>query len=619
MSIAILRKTIALAVLILLFVSYLPAQKASTEGARASGRFDISEKSWKWADKELKKMTLDEKIGQTLSLGINATYYNQDNPAFKEIQRQVVQNKIGGIILFAGPVYESVHVVNRMQALAKYPLLISADFETGVGMRFEDTFNFPWTMAIGATGDPELARRVGLIAAREARAMGVYHVFAPVADINNNADNPVINVRSYGEDPQDVARFSVAFSEGLQAGGVLATAKHFPGHGDTAVDSHRGLPSIDHTRAQLETTELVPFRALVKAGIGSIMVAHIALPKIDNTEIKPLKDPGAQTDTELGGEVYTEATSVPSTLSPVINGQILRKDIGFDGLIVTDALSMSGLTLYVNNEEGPARAFMAGADVLLKPVSIDQAIKGMKDAIASGKITEERLNQSVRKIMAVKHELGLVKNRIAPLENIDSVVSGAETLNLADEIARKAITLVRNDANLLPLKDLANKKVFYFALSNGEDRNTVGVSFMRTLRANGIRAEQMTLDMRATPEEARAVLEKANKADIVIAGLFGRVRSGAKNSVGLPEPGAMALRQLLESKKPMIAISFGNPYFLNSFPAMTTYLTAYGDMSTLQRAAANAILGKQAITGKLPISLPGLAPRGTGIQLSAGK
>jgi beta-N-acetylhexosaminidase len=616
MSIGI-RRIVSLAVLILIFVSHLPAQKSETAPPLASGRFELSEKAIKWANKQLKEMTLEEKIGQTLSLGINATYYNQERDSYKELERQVVQNKIGGIILFAGPVYESVHIVNRMQALARYPLLISSDFETGVGMRFDSTTNFPWAMAVAAGGDPELARRQGVIVAREAKAMGVFHVFAPVADVNNNPDNPVINARSYGEDPADVARFVTAFTQGLQAGGVLATAKHFPGHGDTAVDSHRGLPSIDHTRAQLDKTEFVPFKALIDSGIGSIMVAHIALPKIDPTEVKPLAHPDAQVEVEQGAEVITQATSIPSTLSSTVIDQILRKDLGFKGLVVTDALSMSGLTLYVHNDEGPARAFMAGADVLLKPVDIDAAIKGMKEYIAAGKITEARLDDSVRRILAIKYQLGLVKDRISPLENIDTVVSSVETQKLSEEIARRAITLVRNDDKMIPLNDLSNKSVFLLALSNGEDRNFISASLTASLRQAGVKLEVQTLDLRSTPEEARAALAKADKADIVIAGLYGRVRSGAKNSTGLPEAGVDALKKLLKTDKPVIGVSFGNPYFLNAFPELKTYVVAYGDMTTLQRAAGAAILGTQDITGRLPITIPDLAPRGTGIQLKA--
>src|ERR671933_69953 len=225
-----------------------------------------SKDALKWADAELKRMTLDEKVGQLISVGINAKFLNQESDEFKELRRQVEQNHIGGIILFRGPVYESVHLVNRMQQFARVPLLVSADLEAGSGMRFDDATDFPWNMAVGATGNPDYARRQGALTAREARALGVAQIFAPVADVNNNAANPVINVRSYGEDPQAVARMVAAFIEGAQSAGVLATAKHFPGHGDTATDSHRGLPVINLPRTRLESVELVPFRAAIAAG-----------------------------------------------------------------------------------------------------------------------------------------------------------------------------------------------------------------------------------------------------------------------------------------------------------------------------------------------------------------
>ena len=249
-----------------------------------------SKDALKWADKQLKKMTLEEKVGQLISVGVNATFLNQDSEAFKTLRRQVVENHIGGIILFRGPVYESLVLMNRMQQLAPYPLLISADLEAGAGMRFDDTVNFPWNMAVGATGNPDFARRQGAITAREARAIGVQQIYAPVVDVNNNAANPVINVRSYGEDPAEVARFGAAFTEGAQSAGVIATAKHFPGHGDTAIDSHRGLPEINVSRARLDAVELVPFRATIAAGVGSVMVAHIGLPQIDPTRVTPLRE-----------------------------------------------------------------------------------------------------------------------------------------------------------------------------------------------------------------------------------------------------------------------------------------------------------------------------------------
>src|SRR5438132_7516258 len=319
-------------------LSLLVAQLVFANGVQSMGRRVPSfEKSYRpysrkpskkaldWANQQLKRMSLDEKIGQLISVGVNATFLNQDSEAFKALRRQVVDNHVGGIILFRGPVYESVVLVNRMQELAKYPLLISSDLEAGSGMRFDDTVNFPWNMAIAATGNPDYARREGELTAREARAMGVQQIYAPVADVNNNAANPVINVRSYGEDPSDVARFVAAFIAGAQRGGVIATAKHFPGHGDTATDSHRGLPEIDVTRERLNSVELVPFRAAVDAGVGAVMDGHIGLPLIDSTTITPLpRDVKLKPmDTDENGEIVAVKGTMPTTLSPVMNG-ILR-------------------------------------------------------------------------------------------------------------------------------------------------------------------------------------------------------------------------------------------------------------------------------------------------------
>jgi beta-N-acetylhexosaminidase len=595
---------------ILLITGFVSFSAGLHVAAAQKQKFRPSEKAQKWADKQLKKMSLDEKIGQLVHIGINAQYLSQDSNEYKELMRNVSENKIGGVVVFVGGVYETVHLVNRMQENAKIPLLISADFETGVGMRFPDTVNFPWNMAIAATGNTEFARRQGEIVAREAKAMGVRQVFAPVVDVNNNADNPVINVRSYSENPADVARFAVAFTEGLQSQNVLATAKHFPGHGDTNVDSHRGLPIIDLPKSRLDAVELVPFKAVVDAGIGSVMVAHISLPQIDPTEAKPLKQAIAATDTDA--EIVTEKATLPSTLSPVVITQMLKKELGFDGLIVTDAMSMSGLTLYFNQDEAAVRAFLAGADILLKPADTDLAIKGLKEAVQSGRISEERLNESVKKQLAWKFQLGLEKEKITPIEQIDKIVSSNPTRILTNEIAEGAITLVKNDDNALPLAK--DKKVFYLGITNGDDRAFSGNSFQRELRINGYRFESVTLDERSTEADVRLALKKASEADVVLAGLFGRVRSGAKNSVGLPDAAARVLREVLQSNKKVISLSFGNPYLLKNFPEMKTYIVAYGDMSSLQRASAKALTGTTDFKGKLPITV-GNYPRGTGLTL----
>jgi len=576
-----------------------------------------SSKALKWANDVLRKMSLEEKVGQLISIGVNATFLNQDSDAFRVLKRHIEANKVGGIILFRGSVYESVILVNRLQELARYPLLISADLEAGAGMRFEDTVNFPWNMAVAATGNPEYARRQGEITAREARALGVQQIFAPVVDVNNNAANPVINVRSYGEDPAEVARFAAAFTEGAQAAGAIATAKHFPGHGDTAVDSHRGLPEINISRERLSTIELIPFQATVNAGVGAVMVGHIALPQIDATTIKPL--PSYQrskpTDTEEDGEIVAEEATMPATLSPVM-GAILRNDLKFPGMIVTDAMSMSGLTIYFTQEEAAVRALEAGADMLLKPADVDATFWGVLNAVKKGRITEQRVEESARKILAAKYDLELVDQRLTPVDTLDRRVNGQDVQALATKIAEHAVTLVRDEDKLVPLKNLKpGSKVFNLAVTNGDDRAWIANSFASKLKRSGLEVETIVLDERSTDKEVQKAIEKAQAADLVLASLYGRVRSGQKLSVGIPDTGARALSAAIAAKKPIVGISFGNPYLLQGFPGLRTYIVAYGDMPSLQQAVARALLGEIDVVGKLPISLPGLYPRGTGIQL----
>lgn len=576
-----------------------------------------SSNALKWANEELRKMSLEEKIGQLISVGVNATFLNQDSEPFRTLKHHIENNKVGGIILFRGPVYESVILVNRMQQLAKYPLLVSADLESGAGMRFDDTVNFPWNMAVAATGNPEYAKRQGEITAREARALGVHQVFAPVVDVNNNPANPVINVRSYGEDPAEVARFGAAFTQGAQAAGVIATAKHFPGHGDTAVDSHRGLPEINVGRERLNTVEFVPFQASVDAGVGAVMVAHIALPKIDATAVKPLPQSvkSKPIDTGEGDEIIEEKVAVPATMSPIM-GDILRKDLKFNGMIVTDALSMSGLTIYYTQEEAAVRALESGADMLLKPADVDASFRGVREAVKSGRITEQRVEESARKILAAKYDLGLVEQRITPVDSIDRVVGSKDVRELAAEIAEHAVTLVRDEDKIVPLKNLKpESRVFNLAITNGEDRNWIANPFITTLQRTGLKVESVVLDERSSERDVQKAIERAKSSNVVFASLYARVRSGQVSSVGIPESGARALSALIEAKTPVVGISFGNPYLLQKFPGLRTYMVAYGDMPSLQHAVARALMGQIDITGRLPISLPGLYPRGTGLQV----
>lgn len=570
----------------------------------------------RWADKQLAKMSLDEKIGQLIHVGVNARFANRESRFFKELLRQVTENKIGGIIFFGAPIYETTILANRMQEAAKIPLLLSLDAETGIGMRFEDADNFPWAMAVAATGEPELASRMGEIAGREAKAVGIRHIYAPVLDVNNNPANPVINVRSFGEDPEDVARYGVAFALGIQSRGVIATAKHFPGHGDTNIDSHRGLPVIDLPRERLDRIELLPFRRAIEAGIGSVMIGHIALPQIDNEVIKPLREYKGG-DAEPEAEIVTEAATIPATLSHKIQTDLLRNELGFKGLIVSDAMSMSGLTLYFTQEEAGVRALMAGTDILEKPSDPDAMIRGLKGAVASGRIPMARLDEAVRRQLEWKFAVGLSKNKITPIDEIDKVVSGPDSSALASEIAAKAITLVRDENGTIPLSD--SGRITVIGISNGFDGPLTMAPFTNALRSNGLRFSQVYLQENSPASQNEAARKAISEADTVIFGLYGRVRSGARNSVGIPENGAALLREVLASGKKVVGISFGNPYILTAFPDMKTYLVAYGDMPSLQQAAALAVLGRRSISGRLPISLPGMYPKGTGIIVPAIK
>ena len=586
---------------------------SASQGPRAKTAFEPSKDSWNKAAKLVRKMSTDEKIGQLIHVGVNARYTNQDSAFYQDLKRHVVENKVGGIIFFVGPVYETVHLANRMQESAKHPLMISLDAETGIGMRFLEAEIFPWAMAVGATGEPELARRMGVVAGREARATGFQHIFAPVLDVNNNPENPVINVRSFGEDPETVARFGVAFIDGLQSQRILATAKHFPGHGDTSVDSHRALPIVNRTRKQLDEIELLPFRKAIESGVGSIMIAHIGLPEIDPEPIQPLSSPATSTYVEDPDHADIRPGIIPTSLSAKIQTGILRNEFGFKGLIVSDAMDMSGLTIYFTPEESAVRAMLAGTDILEKPFDVSKTVAGIRAAVDSGRLPMSRLDDAVTRQIAWKYEMGLFKTRITSLDGIDRIVSNAETRQLGDEIAAKAVTLVRNDEGLLPME--RNGKIAVLGISNGFDGPPTMAVFSNELKNAGLKFTPAYVQENTMPPQMEAARKTVRDADVLVVGLYGRVRTGASNSAKIPENGAALIREAFAAGKKVIGVSFGNPYVLSSFPEMKTYLVAYGDMPSLQRAAARSILGTQNTVGKLPITLPGLHPRGTGIQL----
>jgi len=556
-------------------------------------------------------MSLDEKVGQLFVCVSPGTFMNERSPKYLELLRQVRENHVGGIHWATWTnVFEGAFLTRRLQEAARVPLLVSADLEAGVGMRFSDTTYWPWPMAVAAAGDPELARRQGEILGEEARAIGLNQVYAPVADVNVNPDNPVINVRSFGEDPEEVARYVSAFVRGVESRGVIATVKHFPGHGDTRIDSHRSLPVLEVSRERLEKIELVPFRAAIAAGVGAVMTAHLSVPSLD-AEPAPVR-PGGLADNPytLDPAEATRNATLPASLSPKITEGLLRGELGFRGIVVTDALDMGGIVDHFDHGEAAVRAILAGADEVLKSTDTDAAIASVKQAVQSGRISRDRVDLSVRRILDAKARAG---EPLPDRERIFRVVDSPAHRAVAEEIARRSVTLVRERAGALPL----DRKAKLFELVFADADRTVGMDLNRALKARMQGpVETALLDSRSNDAEISAALENAARADVVVLALFVRFQSG-RGSIALAPQLKAAAKKLLATGARVVAISFGSPYVLREVPELETYLCAWGAQTDMQVAAARALLGETAITGRLPITIPDLAPRGSGLQKPA--
>lgn len=584
----------------------------------------LSKKEEKWVRDTLKKMTLDEKVGQMfLADAYYSGFWNRENAAYKELQHRIADNKVGGILVFRSDVWPTAVLNNRWQELAKTPLLISSDLEMGLGMRFDDT---PWwapNMAVAATGDPKWARLHGEATAKQARAMGVNWLYAPSVDVNNNPDNPVINVRSYGEDPAQVSAFAKAFIEGAQAAGALACAKHFPGHGDTATDSHIGLPVVDVSRERLEKLELVPFRAAIDARVASIMSAHIALPQIETELAAPVRQFSETEAAEFKSltEVSGVNVTLPGTLSPKVLTGILREELKFNGIVVTDAMNMAGVAARYTPAEAAIRAIKAGADLIIKSPDIDAAIAGVKQAVTTGEITAARLDASVERMLRAKAALGLSVRKTVDLNGVDRLVASSEFNDIAQQIADRSITLVRDYQKLLPLDSSKPAQLFHLTFTDEEDP-LITKPFVDELRARAgnSQVESYLLNRNASDAQIANVLAKldAHPQTAVLFTIAVRARSG-KGSVALPPIGKRIAEELIKrhmtTRLPLLTISFGNPYLLNALPNSPSYLLAWSPFPVSQRAAAKAVLGEIEINGKLPVTLPGLYERGSGMKV----
>ena len=576
-------------------------RSGSTQPRRAKSKppAKLSSDAAAWVKKTLRGMTLEEKLGQLLMLPYHGGFTSEESPEFIELQRQVEQNHIGGLMLHtrSGPmgierseVYPAAALANLLQRRAKVPLLVSGDFERGTAMRIQEGTSFPHAMAVAATGRPEDAYTMGRITAIEARAIGAPLIFAPVADVNSDPDNPIINIRAFGEDSERVAEMVAAYVRGVEENGGLATAKHFPGHGDTSVDSHLDLPTVSSDRAHLERVELPPFRAAISAGASAVMTGHLAVPALE---------PDA---------------NVPATLSEQITTWLLRRELKFGGLVVTDALEMGGITVRYAPAEAAVRAILAGCDVLLLPPEPDAALAGLREAVETGRLPLSRIDDAVTHILRAKAHAGLHKRSLVALDSLAKTFGRPEFSHAAQEIADRGVTLLRDTRRLLPLNATRPMRALLIAIAGDRDRNA-GTEFEREIRWRVDSLQTQRFDTQFV-RISELNLPPADSYDAMIVAIFVRV-ADRKGHVGLPEEQIAAVKQLLDTDKPVIVVCFGSPYLIGLFPDAGTWLAAFSPADVAQRAAARAIFGQVRIGGRIPVNVPGAVALGDGLDVAA--
>jgi beta-N-acetylhexosaminidase len=554
-----------------------------------------------WVNQTLRSLTLEQKVGQMLMGRLEGDFDNVGSPELKYAERVIRKYDIGGFAIGIGSPAEYALKVNSLQGFSRLPLLIAADLEWGSAMRlWRPTYlpygmeggggtAFPFNMGIGATGDPALADTAGRITGEEARAVGINWVFAPVLDINSDPANPIVNVRAYGSYAGDVARFGAAFIRGATRARVLTSAKHFPGHGQTNLDSHLDLPILDVSRARLDTVELVPFRAALQEGVSSVMLGHLALP-------------------------LTNGDSVPATISAKMGEDLLRKQMSFNGLIVTDAMTMGALRRIPGYTPGEiaVRAVEAGADVVLSPPDIEQAHAAIVAAVRAGRIAPTRIDESVTRILAAKAWLGLNRERFVDLQKVNDVVASPAHERAAAVIAEKSLTLMRDANNLLPLdpRNVRRIAVVMYSAANDIGAGRTLSNQLRSIYGPGV--SSIRLDESETPEAFDRAVNMAQNADVVIFATFLMPISG-QGHIRVPAKAADIAARIAQTGKPSMVVSFGDPYGPADLPLAGTYLIAWQPRGLhAQIAAARAIAGAAPITGKLPIELAGLA-RGSGV------
>ncbi|HTD24833.1 MAG TPA: glycoside hydrolase family 3 N-terminal domain-containing protein [Terriglobales bacterium] len=588
----------------------------------------------KWADKTLRKLSLEEKIGQMFLMRGRAEFLNVTSPDYLQLRDQIHRYHIGGVVLTVrtdGPFllrnqpFEAATFTNRLQGESRLPLIFAADFERGLCTRLNGATVFPHAMAFGATGNPAYVEGFAQIVAQEARAIGVQWNFYPIADVNSNPANPIINTRSFGEDPKMVSEMVTAYIRAARDAGMMTTAKHFPGHGDTESDSHLQLARVGGDLQHLQNIELPPFEQAIAAGVDSVMVAHVTVPTLD-------PDPGR----------------VAST-SPLVIETLLKGQLGFKGLVVPDAMDMNALMrLFVGHDANPSaraavEAVKAGNDMILIPADLDAAYNGLLNAVRSGEIPETRIDESVRKILVTKATLGLAKARLVNIDALPSLIATPEHVAFGQLVADSAITLVRDNGQVLPLKkpapangtsgpalsyqaeQEAGKRVLAVIFSD-DVRTDSGRTLERELRARIPDANIIYVDPRIAAGMTPQVMQAVNEAQSVIAAVYliptagkaVRVQGTVQNAIGLADAPADLLRQILANAGPRtVVVAVGTPYVAAEFPEIQTYLCTFSAASISEFSAVKALFGEIPIHGHLPVTIPNIAQRGAGIEKPA--
>jgi beta-N-acetylhexosaminidase len=573
----------------------------------------------KWAEKTLHGLSVEEKVGQVFMIWCRASFLNVESAEYLQFLEDMKKYHVGsfamsvhvdGPFLLRTEPYEAAELLNRLQKASKLPLLFAADFERGVSIRLMGSTNFPHAMAFGADGNLEDAQNFGRITAQEARAVGVHWNFFPDADVNSNPANPIINTRSFGEDPKQVGDLATAYIKGARDGGMLTTVKHFPGHGDTATDSHLGVASVGGDRAHLDAIELPPFRQAIAAGVDSVMVAHVTVPALDS-------DPNHV-----------------ASISPAVVSELLEKQLGFKGVIVTDALDMAGLThLFANNiGRAAVEAFKAGNDLLIIPADLGASYVSMLNAVRLGEISKERLDHSVLKILKLKGALNLDKSRTVDLNAISTAVGKPENIAFGQHVADSAITLVRDNGKVIPLKSKGTTRGGLPYMTKEETHNQTlavifsddvrtesGRAFGREFRARIPDARVIYVDPRFAAGMSDEVLKAVDDAETVVGAVYVIPNAGkVGNSVAMADATGTLLQQMLDHGAGKTAIvAMGNPYLASDFPKIENYMCTFSNATVSEVAAIKALFGEIPIRGHLPVTIPNIAQRGAGLERPA--